>query len=368
MAKRLIGMVLLLALGAGVAIGAGLWFERYERSRTLDVAFNRLHLFHDLRQAALEDYLRSMASDVRAASENPQVVEAMEKINFAWRTYGPDARKTLSRIYVEENPAPPGQKYRLTDAGDGSYYSLYHRDFHAWARRFLEHFGYYDAFLINPRGDIIYSVTKESDYTTSLKTGPYRKSPLGEVFRRAMATPEAPIDFSDFASYAPSGGDPAAFAGHAIIKDGAVIGVFAVQIAAEPLNDLMHFTAGMGTTGETYLVGADGLMRSQSRFTSTPTLLETKVDNASVRDGIAGKSGAHVVDDYRGVPVLSVYAPINFGGQSWILLAEIDQTEVLEPHKPWTAVLAGILAGLLAMGFALLLWYLTRRQAESPED
>ena len=368
MAKRLTGIVLLLALGVGVAIGVGIWVERYERSRTLDVAFNRLRLFHNLRQAALEDYLRSMASDVRAASENSRVVEAMEKINFSWRTYGPDARKTLSRIYIDENPAPPGQKDKLTDAGDGSYYSLYHQDFHAWARRFLEHFGYYDAFLINPRGDIVYSVSKESDFTTSLKTGPYRKSPLGEVFRRAMAIPSAPTSFSDFASYAPSGGDPAAFAGHAIIVDGIVIGVFAVQIAAEPLNEIMQVTAGMGATGETYLVGADGLMRSQSRFVSTSTLLETKVDNVSVRGGIAGESGAYVVDDYRGVPVLSVYAPVNFGGQPWILLAEIDQAEVLERQRPWTAFLVGGLAGLLAIGFALLIWNLTRRQAESPED
>jgi methyl-accepting chemotaxis protein len=366
--KRLTGTtVLLLAIGACAAIGAGIWMDRYERSRTLDVAFNRLHLFHDLRQTALEDYLRSMASDVRAASENPHVVEAMEKINFAWGTYGPDARKTLSRLYIEENPAPAGEKYRLTDAGDGSYYSGYHRDFHTWARRFLDHFGYYDAFLINPRGDIVYSVTKENDFTTSLKTGPYRKSPLGEVFRRAMADPSAEIDFSDFASYAPSDGDPAAFAAHPIVKDGKVIGVFAVQIAAEPLNAIMQVTAGMGATGETYLVGADGLMRSQSRFILTPTLLETKVDNASVRDGIAGKRGAHVVDDYRGVPVLSVYAPVNFGGQPWILLAEIDQAEVLERHRPWAAILAGGIAGLLAMGFVLLLWYFTRRRS-APED
>lgn len=362
MAKRLSAIVLLLVFGAGVAVATGMWVERHERTATLDAAFDRLRLFHDLRQAALEDYVRSMASDVRAASENPRVVEAMEKINFAWRTYGPDARKLLSRLYIEENPAPLGQKYRLADAGDGSHYSLYHRDFHTWARRFLDHFGYYDAFLINPRGDIVYSVTKESDFATSLKTGPYRKSPLGEVFRRVMANPSAAIDFSDFARYAPSGGDPAAFAGHAIVKDGKVIGVFAVQIAAEPLNEIMQVTTGMGATGETYLVGPDGLMRSQSRFISTPTLLATEVDNGSVQEGFAGNSGAHVVPDYRGVPVLSVYAPIDFGGQPWILLAEIDQAEVLERYRPWTAVVAGLIAGLLAMGFVLLVRYATRRR------
>ena len=87
----------------------------------------------------------------------------------------------------------------------------------------------------------------------------------------------------------------------------------------------MRFTAGMGDSGETYLVGPDGLMRSQSRFSDAPTLLETKVDNLSVRDGQSGKSGARIVADYRGIPVLSVYAPLDFGGQPFVLLAEIER-------------------------------------------
>ena len=100
-------------------------------------------------------------------------------------------------------------------------------------------------FLISPAGDLIYTVAKESDFATNLKTGPYRKSPLADVFRRAVANPvEATI--SDFAHYPPSGNAPAAFAAHAVEKDGKVIGVFAVQIPAEPLIALMRFTAGMG--------------------------------------------------------------------------------------------------------------------------
>jgi methyl-accepting chemotaxis protein len=350
MARRLLAVVLLLVLGARVGLGVGAFVERYNRNEALDRAFNRLRLFHDLRKAALEDYLRSMASDVRAASENPRVVEAMAKIDCAWSTYGPDARKVLRHLYIDANPASPGEKYKLDDAGDGSYYSLYHRDFHRRARCFREHFGYYDVFLINPRGDIVYSTAKEIDFGTNLKTGPYRKSPLADVFRRAMVNPSAAVDFSDFVRYPPSNNAPAAFAGHAITKDGKVIGVFAIQIPAEPLNDLMHFTAGMGETGETYLVGPDGLMRSQSRFIASPTLLVTKIDNASVRDGAAGKSGAHIVRDYQGIPVLSVHAPVNFGGQPWILLSDINQAEVLDRQEPWVAIAAGGIAGLLAIG------------------
>lgn len=351
-------MVVLLAVGLAVGFGTKSLVEQHEQDKALEAAFDRLRLFHDLRKTALDDYLGSTASDVRAASENPQVIEAMEKIDFAWRTYGPDARRVLRRLYVEQNPAPPNQRYRLQDAGDGSFYSQYHSAFHVWARRFLDHFGYHDAFLINPRGDIVYSITKESDFTTSLKTGPYRTSPLADVFRRAIRNPSAAVDFSDFAPYPPSGGQPAAFAGHAVFKDGKPIGVFAVQIPAEPLNALIHVSAGMGASGETYLVGRDGLMRSQSRLTSEPTLLTTKIDNASVRKGADGKSGAHIIEDHRGIPVLSVYAPVNFGGQPWILLAEIDRGEVLSKQNRLLPLAAGILAGLLAMGLTALIWRL----------
>lgn len=365
--SRFLRVALLLAVGIGIAVAVWALVERREQDEALAAAFDRLRLFHDLRQTALEDHLRSMASDVRAASENPRVVEAMEKLDFAWQTYGPDARTTLPRLYIEDNPAPAGEKAELEDAGDGSFYSLYHRNFHGWARRFLNHFDYSDAFLINPRGNIIYSVAKEIDFATSLKTGPYRKSPLADVYRRAMANPSSVADFSDFARYPPSDNEPAAFAGHAIVKDGELIGVFAVQIPAEPLNDLMHFTSGMGATGETYLVGEDGLMRSQSRFISSPTLLEVKADTASVREGTEGKSGAHVVRDYRGTSVLSVYAPVNFGGQRWVLLSEIDRTEVLEQRSKWLAIAAGAIAGLMAIGLALA-WQLLSPRTYPPKE
>lgn len=355
MLKRIALWMFVIAVGLAAAVAGGLAAERYVQMAALADAFSRLRLFHELRRAALEDYLQSMASDVRAASENANVVDAAEKLSFAWSTMGPEARKKLSRQYVGENPFPPSERDKLEAAEDGSYYSRYHREFDDWAKRFREHFGYYDVFLISNAGDVIYTVAKETDFATNLKAGPFRNSPLAEVFGRSVANPAEAVTFSDFARYPPSDNAPAAFAGHAIQKDGKVIGVFAVQIPSEPLNDLLHFAAGMGATGETYLVGPDYLMRSQSRFTNTLTVLETKVDNASVRDGESGKSGAHIVADYRGTPVLSVYAPVDFGGQPFVLLAEIDEAEVLSETRFWLVLATAALSGLAAAG--LLAWH-----------
>ena len=155
-------------------LGAGEWLWQDETV-----------LFHELRRAALEDVSEAvMASDVRAASENGTVIDATEMLAFAWSTMGPDARKVLSRQYITENPHPEGERYKLDAVDDNSYYARDHRAFHDWAKRFREHFGYYDVFLISPAGDLIYTVAKESDFATNLKTGPYRKSPLADVFRR----------------------------------------------------------------------------------------------------------------------------------------------------------------------------------------
>jgi len=107
-------------------------------------------------------------------------------------------------------------------------------------------------------------------------------------------------------------------------------------------------------------------MRSQSRFTSKPTLLEVKVDNHSVEDGQSGMSGGYIVNDYRGVPVLSYFAPVDFGGQPYVLLAEIDEAEVLREAHPVLVAAAASLSGLAGALLALLVFRLLapRREPE----
>ncbi|MDH3579477.1 MAG: cache domain-containing protein, partial [Hyphomicrobiales bacterium] len=223
-----------------------------------------------------------------------------------------------------------------------------HVTFHVWAREFLEHFGYYDLFLIDRDGNILYTFEKEDDFATNLEDGPYAGSALGFVFQRALKGRAERVIFSDYERYAPSDNAPALFAGTAVkAKDGSVAGVLAVQLADTPINAILRFGSAMGKTGETYLVGNDMTMRSQSRFFSESTLLTTKVDTPSVNRGLAGFSGAHVTPDYRGISVLSVFSPVDFGGKPWVLLAEIDEAEVLARLRIWPAVIAALIAAMV---------------------
>lgn len=103
-------------------------------------------------------------------------------------------------------------------------------------------------------------------------------------------------------------------------------------LSAESINSIMledNFNRGLGTTGEAYLVGADSLMRSESRFINN-SFLSTKVFTKPATDALRGKSGTVTTPDYRNTPVMSSYAQVNKSGVRWAILAEIDQEEAMK--------------------------------------
>jgi methyl-accepting chemotaxis protein len=224
-------------------------------------------------------------------------------------------------------------------------------------RQYKETYGYYDLFLISLDGEIVYTVEHEPDFATNLLKGRYASSGLATAFRGARS---GDVRLTDFEPYKPSAGAPASFIAAPIEIDGERVGVVALQMPAERLNAIMTSRSGLGETGETYLVGKDGLMRSDSRFAEESTLLTQSVQSAAVERALAGRSGVEVVDDYRGVPVWSAYAPLDVDGLDWVVLAEIDQAEVAAPivrlRNQTLVVGAFVLVGLALAGWFISRW------------
>jgi len=138
------------------------------------------------------------------------------------------------------------------------------------------------------------------------------------------------IVFTDFSPYAPSHGAPASFIAAPVFDEkGEKHGVLVFQMPIDDINSIMQAAAGMGKSGETYIVGDDFLMRSDSRFSEESTILKTKVETSTVEAGLEGKSGVDIVADYRGIPVVSAYVPIEFLGIKWSVIAEIDEDEAM---------------------------------------
>ena len=191
------------------------------------------------REKALQGWLESIGSDLTVLATTPSVREALQRFSAAWERMGEDPGALLTAAYIDENPHPVGKKDELDVASDGSAWSRSHKDYHPGLRSFQRQGGYYDLFLFDEHGNLVYSVFKERDFATNVLTGPHAQSGLGDVFRAAAAGIEGEVYHSDVAAYEPSAGAAAKFAATPIFgRAGRPLGVVALQVAQHRTVDL----------------------------------------------------------------------------------------------------------------------------------
>ncbi|MGI9291547.1 MAG: cache domain-containing protein [Gammaproteobacteria bacterium] len=345
-------IIVLLALIAVLVTSVFYLDARYRQVREAEIAA-KFQLLGQLRRSALETYFKTAEAEISFWSLSPQIRESFIAIKNGWDALGDRAPIRVRDLYISNYPFAGTGLSELKDAGDGSAYSSAHAGLHELANEFLTGRGYYDFFLIDLDGNIIYSVEKEQDYATNLMRGAYSQSGLGVVFNRVLTEQhEHSVAYSDFSRYAPSNDDPAIFAARLLFdEEGNRLGVLALQLPTDTIVDIMHFTAGMGESGETYLVGGDLLMRSDSRFADTSTVLETVVDTTTVQQALSGERGVGYTPDYRGIEVLSAYDFIDIDGMRWAVMAEIDAAEVADKVG---SVIGELIAAAIAL-FALVI-------------
>ncbi len=281
--------------------------------------------------------------------------------------------RILQHLYISSNPKDLGRKYEYDYSSDGSTYSKVHKKYHPMMRKlFRSIIEYYDIFLIEPeQGYIVYSTFKEVDFGTSLMTGPYRKSNLAKVFRKALNLKVKDNAYiADFSHYEPSYNKPAAFVSSPVFDDDTLTGILVFQLSIHKIDEIMTSQRkwehrGMGRSVKTYLVGEDMLMRSDSRFFSEnkekyisllkkqgynkalikkmraldTTILLQEVNTSGVKEALKGSEGAGLFPDYRNVPVLGAYTPIHIKGLKWVLMSEIDRDEAFSSIENLTRVM-----------------------------
>ncbi|UCG22850.1 MAG: HAMP domain-containing protein [Chloroflexota bacterium] len=405
--KMLIAFIAVAVLAIGVSGFIGFTTAQ---NALQEESFNKLTAVREMKANQIEDYFQQIDGQVRTLSEDRMTVEAIRAFDEGYREidadlagsqdttsesdsglrqyysqefltrlmpnlpdgagvpeFWPEEAKTriLQDLYISSNPFEVGSKHFLANPGDGSRYSETHELYHPIIRNFLETFGYYDIFLANMEGDLVYTVFKEVDYGTSLLDGPYSETNFAEAFRAAMDAGKGEFVYLvDFEPYAPSYNAPAAFIASPIFDGDEKIGVLLFQMPVDRINDIMTnrqawADVGLGDSGETYLVGEDFTLRNQSRFliedsenyfdvlesSGTPSNTIEQIRNLNSSIGLqevmtagtlaaqAGETGETTFPDYRGIPVLSSYKPLEIPGVNWVIMSEIDEAEAFAPAQ-----------------------------------
>ncbi|CUB04626.1 methyl-accepting chemotaxis protein [Marinomonas fungiae] len=394
--------IVLILLGVGIfpaLIMAGVltWLSSQALSQSV---FDHLTSIRSAKAATVTQYLETLSHEVEILAQSPDIVQAFKALDSAfysvpkdissaqqqslrsyyerqflprWREQKAQAStqdvmnlmssltpqaKYLQYQYISNNTHPVGSKDNLLVDDGNTAYGAEHKRIHPYMRAIQQRFGFYDLFIVDLKGSVVYSVFKELDFATNLKNGPYANSGLAEAYNKALNLGSKQVSVTDFSLYIPSYDAPAGFISSPVFEDGQKIGVVIAQFPIEQLNAVMAERDGLGETGETYLVGVDGLMRSDSYLDpKSRSVLASfsnpkagRVETEAVRAAQNGLTGTRIITDYNGHPVLSSFAPLPFAGLGWSILAEMDEAEAMAARNQMLAISVALVILAAVMG------------------
>lgn len=327
---------------------------QYSRNALETITFARLTAVRETKKEQIESYFRQIRNQLVTLAEDRATIEAMRAVSASSRT-------TTGRDAVSSPP----------------YAQLF--------RTFAERFGYDDIMLANDiSGEVFFSLSTGGTLPHPLRPGAVQRS-----------TPRDQVHLQDFAAEGTRDSLPVAFASTPVFDGASRLGVLVFRISAHSINALMTSQTnweqeGLGKTGETYIVGPDFTMRNDSRFfvqdsstyferlrhtgadsriierikvRATSILLQPARTEATV-DAFAGNTDTRIIDDYRGISVLSSYTPLGVPGLRWVLLAELDAHEAFAPVAQLRERL--VFVGIVLLLLAAVVGVLVSRTISSP--
>lgn len=379
-------------------------------------SFEQLTTVREMKKKEIEKYFKATRREIRFLAQNNSLINAMKDFKKAFDEIdslkkAPELREKLLKYYQEELFAKLehherdtinieeiipkskksiflqsqyliGNKHQFTP----NEYHKVHEKYHNNLSNFLETYNYYDIFLVDDEsGYIVYSVAKEVDFATSLLSDAHKNTNIAKLFRKLRYSGvKDQVLMVDFEQYLPSFLAPAAFLATPIFEGEQKIGTLIFQIPINQIDDVMtnHKSwreEGFGETGESYIVGQDHKMRSNSRFiienyeSFTENLSKNKEDSnevaliefykttvlfkdirsEAVEKAIGNHKSTKVIEDYRGVEVLSSFAPLNIPDVDWIIISEIDADEIFAPMYDFAKYSIITLLLILVITFAL---------------
>ncbi len=295
--------------------------------------FNHLITTRDLQKHEIWNYFNDRYGDIDVLSRNPVIAKGFPRLSGAFNAYGLDN--------------PQFQKIK----------SIYH----PLMEYYIADYGYANIFFIDKDGAVIYSALREDFSGTDLFVGEFKDHKIARLFKQALED----VSFGDY-SWNDKANDYTAFFAAPVFESESLMGVIVIELPFAHLDSILSQRAGMGKTGEEILVGEDGLMRSNSRFSTKPTILQIEVDTEATREAFEGYVGTKIVKDYRGVPVLSAYTPLNLNFINWALLVEIDEAEAFAPihYVEAKMTIFGSIIGVITIGYIYFTYRAYKKEKE----
>lgn len=226
---------------------------------------------------------------------------------------------------------------------------------------FIKTFGYRELRLVAGDGTVVFSLGRGVDYQQNIDTPQWRDTPFGRFVRAALDSGQASI--SDLGP-ALDDKQPVQWLAAPINDNGKLKLLLVLELPLTAINEVMQSRQGLGDAGETYLVGSDGRLRSDSvRFADHHVSRDQETPDAlpgqAIAKALAGEQGRLAEAGLSGQPALKSFVPLDLDGQQWALVAEMDQDQAFAPVRKlmWQILVLGLLT---LAGVAAGTWLVSR--------
>ena len=355
--KLRLKLPLMLVAIAMVALAVmGVSSYREARSLLLEQGSQRLDHALETRAQGAQGWADQVQSDLRAMAVDQGTARLMRDFAGAWKMLGAGAADNLRHAWVETNPHPEAERWKLDFAGEINDFGIIHRRAHPGLVTLAEERGLADIFFVDPRGRVLYALRKGPEFAADLTDPALAETPLSRLVAQVLASKEDQPRISDFTDAGP-GGTPVVHLAQAVRStEGLTLGVLAFSVRLDPLMQMIAAPQSLGETGQAYLVDAEGRLQSELRPGAAAPARGSVIDTPAVVAALAGGAGRIEQTGIGGGVVLAVHAPVQLFGRPMALVVEQAESELFAPARELARKLGLNALWLIAALAAISAW------------
>ncbi|MCF4099598.1 methyl-accepting chemotaxis protein [Maritalea mediterranea] len=315
----------------------------------------RLGSIASLKSRLIADKMTAIEHELLLNANKRNIRDGIELMASAYGglAFMGDVTKLLQDAYILNNPHAAEERYLLDRSSLGDSYDRYHAGRHQGLVELALTNNYGDIYLIDKKGNVIYSVFKHGDFATNLLAAENLQfgAGLAEMFRTAVELEQGQTAFVDFAPYGETG-QMVAFLGTPVMDEtGKPLGVMGFQLKLDSLNAILSLAEGLGASGQSHLLNGDGRLLASSN--PSPD-----VSNDALVTEISALRGPQVFDaqDQAGQLRTHVVEPIQFDKANWYMDVSQSRNELTSPTQTlgWIMVAVGAMIMVLSTTLALV--------------
>ena len=279
--------------------------------------------------------------------------DAMMKMTAGWKVLKENHTAQLRKIFVEDNPNPAGERYKLIEPQVSNFYANNHKPIHQSMSNLIGQGLFSDLMLVDVDGNVIYSYQKGEEFARNLSAPELADSALKMAVAPLLASSDRTvtsmpaITTSGF-RVSPEGNVELLFATPVFSHD-RFFGIIGFQIAMDKLIPLIVKESGVGRTEHALLVDPNG----------TAAIFDAGNVSAEAAPLSSMSTGSDTID-IAGTSFQYSTETGDLMGTTYAVGSAVSEAELAEAANEITfgAIMAGVLA---LLPIVAVIWFLTAR-------